>query len=701
MIYSKAIEIGNNKLRIETGRFAKQANGAVMVSYGETMVLVTVTASKQAQEGLDYFPLSVEYREKSFAAGKIPGGFFKREGKPTEKEILSGRLIDRPIRPLFPDNFKNDTQVAAFVYSYDGDNDADVIGAVGASTALAISDIPFAEPIGEVRVSRINGEFILNPTHKQIEEGDMELVVAGTESSIMMVEGDAKEVSEDELLEALKFAHAEIKKIIVIINELKAECGKPKMQVTADNIDENLLKDVNELAYSKFTELVSTVLAKEERANKNEELVNEVLTQLAEKYPEQEKVIKAICHDIEKECMRKRILSEGKRLDGRGLTEVRPITVELGILPRTHASALFTRGETQSLTTLTLGSKGDEQIIDGLQEEYKKRFLLHYNFPPFSVGETGRYSGTGRREIGHGNLAERSLKNIVPKEEEFPYIIRLNSDILESNGSSSMATVCAGSLALMEGGVPVKTAIAGIAMGLVKEGEQYSILTDILGNEDHLGDMDFKVAGSENGITGFQMDIKIQGISYEIMQNALAQAKTGRLHILKIMNDAISQPKEEISKYAPSLIFTQVRPEKIGMVIGSGGKTIQGMQKEFGVEIFIEEDGRISIAGSSIENAKLAKEYIRNLVAEPEMGKIYTGKVVKIADFGAFVEFMPGQQGLLHISQIDTKRVKEVKDVLKVGEIIKVKLIKIENGKMSLSRKATMTEKDESAEENI
>jgi len=517
----------------------------------------------------------------------------------------------------------------------------------------------------------------------------------------MMVEGDAKEVSEDELLEALKFAHAEIKKIIVIINELKAECGKPKMQVTADNIDENLLKDVNELAYSKFTELVSTVLAKEERANKNEELVNEVLTQLAEKYPEQEKVIKAICHDIEKECMRKRILSEGKRLDGRGLTEVRPITVELGILPRTHASALFTRGETQSLTTLTLGSKGDEQIIDGLQEEYKKRFLLHYNFPPFSVGETGRYSGTGRREIGHGNLAERSLKNIVPKEEEFPYIIRLNSDILESNGSSSMATVCAGSLALMEGGVPVKTAIAGIAMGLVKEGEQYSILTDILGNEDHLGDMDFKVAGSENGITGFQMDIKIQGISYEIMQNALAQAKTGRLHILKIMNDAISQPKEEISKYAPSLIFTQVRPEKIGMVIGSGGKTIQGMQKEFGVEIFIEEDGRISIAGSSIENAKLAKEYIRNLVAEPEMGKIYTGKVVKIADFGAFVEFMPGQQGLLHISQIDTKRVKEVKDVLKVGEIIKVKLIKIENGKMSLSRKATMTEKDESAEENI
>ena len=703
MIYSKEIEIGNNKLKIETGKYAKQANGAVMVSYGETYVLVTATASKSAPVGLDYFPLSVEYREKSFAAGKIPGGFFKREGKPTEKEILSGRLIDRPIRPLFPAEFKNDTQIAAFVYSYDGENDADVLGAVGASAALAISDIPFLEPIGEVRVGRINGEFIVNPTHKQIEESDMELVVAGTDSSIMMVEGEAKEISEDELLNALKFAHTEIKKIISAINELRNECGKPKMVVEPRVIDENLLKDVNELAYEKFQNLVATVLAKEERANKNDELVNFVIEQLAEKYPEQESTIKEICHDIEKECMRKRILTEGKRLDGRGLNEVRPISIELSVLPRTHASALFTRGETQSLTTLTLGTKGDEQIIDGLQEEYKKRFLLHYNFPPFSVGETGKYSGTGRREIGHGNLAERSLKNIVPKEEEFPYIIRLNSDILESNGSSSMATVCAGSLALMDGGVPVRTAIAGIAMGLVKEGDEYSILTDILGNEDHLGDMDFKVAGSENGITGFQMDIKIQGISYEIMEKALAQAKAGRLHILKIMNEAISQPRAEISSHAPSLLFTKINPEKIGMVIGSGGKTIQNIQKEYGVEIFIEEDGRVSIAGNNIEKAKQAKEYIRNLVADPEIGKVYNGKVVKITEFGAFVEFLPGAQGLLHISQIDTKRVKEVKDVLKVGDIVKVKLMKIENGKMSLSRKATMKEidveqKDESEE---
>lgn len=703
MIYSKEIEIGNNKLKIETGKYAKQANGAVMVSYGETYVLVAATASKSAPIGLDYFPLSVEYREKSFAAGKIPGGFFKREGKPTEKEILSGRLIDRPIRPLFPAEFKNDTQIAAFVYSYDGENDADVIGAVGASAALAISDIPFLEPIGEVRVGRINREFIVNPTHKQIEESDMELVVAGTDSSIMMVEGEAKEISEDELLNALKFAHTEIKKIISAINELRNECGKPKMVVEPRVIDENLLKDVNELAYEKFQNLVATVLAKEERANKNDELVNFVIEQLAEKYPEQEGTIKEICHDIEKECMRKRILSEGKRLDGRGLNEVRPISIELSVLPRTHASALFTRGETQSLTTLTLGTKGDEQIIDGLQEEYKKRFLLHYNFPPFSVGETGKYSGTGRREIGHGNLAERSLKNIVPKEEDFPYIIRLNSDILESNGSSSMATVCAGSLALMDGGVPVRTAIAGIAMGLVKEGDEYSILTDILGNEDHLGDMDFKVAGSENGITGFQMDIKIQGISYEIMEKALSQAKAGRLHILKIMNEAISQPRAEISSHAPSLLFTKINPEKIGMVIGSGGKTIQNIQKEYGVEIFIEEDGRVSIAGNNIEKAKQAKEYIRNLVADPEIGKVYNGKVVKITEFGAFVEFLPGAQGLLHISQIDTKRVKEVKDVLKVGDIVKVKLMKIENGKMSLSRKATMKEidveqKDESEE---
>ncbi len=693
MIYSKEVQLGDKNIIIETGRYAKQASGAVMVRMGDTMVLVTVVSSESREE-LDYFPLSVEYREKSFAAGKIPGGFFKREGRPTEKEILSGRLIDRPIRPLFPDNFNNETQVAAFVYSFDGENDADVLGAVGASAALTISDIPFLEPIGEVRVGRINGQFIINPTLKQIEESDMELVVAGTATSIMMVEGESKQISEEDLLEALKFAHGEIKKLVQVQLELQKECGKEKIVVPDKEIDEQLFSDVKELVYNRFSELVSTVLAKEERSARNKELVDEAIASLAEKYPEQEKAIKEICHDFEKELLRKRILAEGRRLDGRGLSDIRPITIELGLLPRTHASALFTRGETQSLTTLTLGTKADEQIIDGLQEEFRKRFLLHYNFPPFSVGETGRYSGVGRREVGHGNLAERALKIIAPKEEEFPYIIRLNSDILESNGSSSMATVCAGSLAMMEGGVPVKAAVAGIAMGLVKEGEKYAVLSDILGNEDHLGDMDFKVTGSKNGITAFQMDIKIQGISYEIMEKALQQAKEGRMHILGIMDGAISQPNPNISSYAPSLLFLQINPDKIGSLIGSGGKTIQGIQKEFGVEIFIEEDGKVSIAGVNSEQAKKAKEYIKLLLSEPELGKTYFGKVVKIAEFGAFVEILPGTQGLLHISQIDNTRVNNVKDVLKEGDKVKVKLIKIENGKFSLSRKALLNEEN-------
>lgn len=693
MIYSKEVEIGGKILKIETGKLAKQSNGAVTVQYGDTVVLVTAVAG-ELRDDIDFFPLNVEYREKSFAAGKIPGGFLKREGKPSDKEVLSARLIDRPIRPLFPDNYYNDTQVAAFVYSFDNENDPDVIAAVGASAALVISDIPFLEPIGEVRVGRINGEFVVNPTIAQIEESDLELVVAGTDSSIMMVEGEAKEVSENVLLDALKFAHQEIRKLVKVQNELRELCGKPKMPVPEKVVDQNLLSDVKEIAYEKFKTIVASVLSKEERSAKNKELEQEVITALAEKYPEQEKSIKEILHDIEKELMRTRILEEGLRLDGRKTDEIRPISIELGILPRPHASALFTRGETQSLTTLTLGTKQDEQIIDGLQTEFRKRYILHYNFPPFSVGETGKYSGVGRREIGHGNLAERSLKNILPSEEVFPYMIRLNSDILESNGSSSMATVCAGSLALMEGGVPVKCAVAGIAMGLVKEGDKYAILSDILGNEDHLGDMDFKVAGSENGITGFQMDIKIQGISFEIMEKALAQAKEGRLHILKIMNEAISEPKSSISKFAPTLLSTKINTDKIGAVIGPGGKVIQKIQKDFNVEINIEEDGTVSIAGQDRQKAKEAKEYIKWLTAEPEIGKSYNGKVMKITDFGAFVEILPGTQGLLHISQIDNKRVNKVTDVLKEGDIIKVKLVSIEGGKFSLSRKALLKEKE-------
>ncbi len=695
MVYSKEVEIGGKKLTIETGKLAKQANGAVMVRYADTMVLVTAVAAKEAAEDMDYFPLSVEYKERAFAAGKFPGGFIKREGRPSEKEILSARLIDRPIRPLFPKEYKNDTQVAAFVYSYDGENDSDVVAAVGASAALAISDIPFLEPIGEVRVGRIDGKFIVNPTQQEIEDGDLELVVAGTDNSIMMVEGESKEASEEDLLEALKFAHEEIKKLVQIQNELRELCGKEKMEVKAKEVDEELQKDVHELAYDKFKEIVNSVLAKEERSERNGELAESVLETLAEKYEEREKEIKEVLHDIEKELMRTRILEEGMRLDGRTTTDIRPIAIELGLLPRTHGSSLFTRGETQSLMTLTLGTSGDEQIVDGMQPEYKKRFLLHYNFPPFSVGETGRYGGTGRREIGHGNLAERALKNIVPAEEKFPYIIRLNSDILESNGSSSMATVCSGSLALMDGGAPIKCAVSGIAMGLVKEGEQYSILSDILGNEDHLGDMDFKVAGSRDGITAIQMDIKIQGISFEIMEKALAQAKDGRMHILDKMDEIISTPREMISDHAPTLLSAKINPEKIGTVIGPGGKVIQGIQKDYGVEINIDEDGTVHIASPIAENAKKAKEYIKLLVAVPEEGKIYEGKVVKIEAYGAFVEILPETTGLLHISQVDLKRINAVTDVLKVGEKVKVKLLKIENGKYSLSRKVLLEKKEE------
>lgn len=694
-IIRKEVEIGGKKLTLETGRLAKQADGAVMVRYGDTMVLVTAVASSEAREDIDFFPLSVEYREKAFAAGKFPGGFFKREGRPTEKEVLSSRLIDRPIRPLFPKDFKNETQIMASVYSFDGENDSDVLAAVGASAALHISRIPLLEPIGEVRVGRVDGELIVNPTMKQVEASDIELTVAGTADSIMMVEGEAKEISEEDFLKALRFAHEEIKKLVHLQNELRDACGIEKMNVVEKSYADGLEQDVKELAYDKYSEIVGMSLAKEERSTKNKELNESVLEALAEKYPEQEKDIKQILHDIEKELMRKRILENQPRLDGRSLTDIRQIWIDLGLLPRTHGSALFTRGETQSLMTLTLGTKGDEQIVDGLQEEYKKRFILHYNFPPFCVGEVGRFMGTGRREIGHGNLAERALKFIIPNVEAFPYIIRLNSDILESNGSSSMATVCSGTLAMMDGGVPINTMIAGIAMGLVKEGEEYSVLSDILGNEDHLGDMDFKVAGSEKGITAIQMDIKIQGISFEIMERALHQAKDGRLHILDKMKEAISEPRAGISQFAPTLLFTKIKPEKIGSIIGPGGKVIQGIQKEFSVDIAIDEDGTVNIAGQDKQKAEAAREYIKKLTQEPEIGKVYDAKVIKIQDYGAFVEFLPNIQGLLHISQLDTKRVEKVDSVIKEGEMIKVKLIKVENGKFSLSRKALLTEKNE------
>ena len=687
MIVKKEVEIGGKIFSIETGRYARQANGAVMVRYADTMVLVTAVASAEAKENQDFFPLQVEYREKTSAAGKFPGGFIKREGRPTEKEILSSRLIDRPIRPLFPENFMNETQVIAFVVSYDGENDADVLAAIGASAALTISDVPFDGPIAEVRIGRIEGQLIVNPTHSQIEQGDLELVVAGTSDSIIMVEGESKEVSEDDLLNALRFAQAEIKKLVQLQIDLKNEIGKSKWDIKKEEIDPELKKEVLEIAGEKFKGIVHSVLTKEERSAKNKQLQEEVNLTLAERFPEQEKVIGSILHDLEKELMRERILSEGIRLDGRNTTQVRPITIELGVLPRTHGSALFTRGETQSLTTITLGTKNDEQIIDGLREEYTKRFMLHYNFPPFSVGEVGRMTGVGRREIGHGNLAERALKMVFPGEEIFPYTVRVISDILESNGSSSMATVCAGSLAMMDAGIGISKSVAGIAMGLVKEGDRFAILSDILGNEDHLGDMDFKVAGTTAGITAFQMDIKIQGISFEIMEKALQQARDGRLHILGIMSQAIDAPRQQLSEFAPRLISMKVEQDQIGLIIGPGGKTIQGMQRLFGVEINIEEDGTVNIASPNKENAVKCKEYIKKMTATPEVGETYDGVVTKLMDFGAFVEIIPGKEGLLHISQIDNKRVEKVSDYFKVGDKVTVKLLKIENGKFSLSRK--------------
>ncbi|MGQ9797878.1 MAG: polyribonucleotide nucleotidyltransferase [Ignavibacterium sp.] len=689
-IIKKEVEIGGRTFSIETGRYARQANGAVMVRYGDTMVLVTAVASEEVKEDQDFFPLQVEYREKTSAAGKIPGGYIKREGKPTEKEILSARLCDRPIRPLFPHNFMNETQVIAMVLSYDGENDADVLAACGASAALTISDIPFNGPIGEVRVGRIDGKFVINPTHQQLEVSDIEIVVAGTGDSIMMVEGEAKEVSEAEMLEALKFAQIEIRKIVELQLELQKEAGKAKWAVPEKVIDENLKNDVYELAFEKLKSIVYSVLTKEERSAKNKELAEFVKTSLAEKYPEQQKVIAELLHDMEKDLMRQRILTEGIRLDGRTTTDIRPITIETSLLPRTHGSALFTRGETQSLATVTLGTKNDEQLVDGLLQEYTKKFMLHYNFPPFSVGEVGRMTGVSRREIGHGNLAERSLKMVFPSEDVFPYTVRVISDILESNGSSSMATVCAGSLAMMDAGIPIKSAVSGIAMGLVKEGEQYAILSDILGNEDHLGDMDFKVAGTSKGITGLQMDIKIQGISFEIMEKALAQAKEGRMKILEIMNQAISEPRPHLSPYAPRLITMKIDTDQIGLVIGPGGKTIQKMQRLFGVEIVIDEDGTVNIASPNRENAQKCKEYIKKLTATPEVGEIYEGVVTKIMDFGAFVEILPGKEGLLHISQIDNKRVNKVSDYFKVGDKVTVKLLKIEDGKLSLSRKEVL-----------
>jgi len=691
MSHTKSIEIGGKTITLETGRMAKQAHGAVLISLDDSFVLCTVTASEEAKPGQDFFPLTVDYREKTASVGKIPGGFFKREARPTEKEILSSRLIDRPIRPMFPEGFFNEVQILCSVYSSDRENDPDVIAAIGASACLMISDVPFEDPISEVRVTRLNGELLINPTYDQVEQGDFDITIAGTTDSIMMVEGEAREISEADFLEAIKFGHKYIAEICEFQKEFAKEIGKKKRELNpAEDISE-MTNDVKSICEADIKTVTGTILSKEERRDRNKEINDKVMTALAEKYPEQEKKLANIIHDIQYVVMRDMILNEGKRLDGRGMKDIRQITSEVAVLPRTHGSALFTRGQTQSLTTVTLGTKRDEQMIEGLKELTTKRFILHYNFPPFSTGEVGGRPGPGRREIGHGNLAERALKNLLPSEEEFPYTIRILSDILESNGSSSMATVCAGSLALMDAGVKLKKPIAGIAMGLIKENDKVAILSDILGDEDHFGDMDFKVAGTMEGITAIQMDIKIRGISFDIMEKALTQARDGRLHILGEMQKTLDTPRESISKYAPHLYSMSIPKEMIGAVIGPGGKTIRHIIAESGAEINIDDEGVVTIAAIDKDQAAIARKMIEGLTEVPEIGKIYEGKIKGIKDFGAFVEIIPGKEGLLHISEIDNKRVMKVEDVLKVGQMVQVKLMGIDDsGKLKLSRKVLL-----------
>lgn len=688
------IEVRSKKLTLETGTIAKQADGAVLAQYGDTVVLATAVSDKNPKEGLDFFPLTVDYQEKAYAAGKIPGGFFKREGRPTEKEILTSRLIDRPVRPLFPKGFYCETQGIANVLSYGDENIADILGIISMSAALTISDIPFKTPIGAVRIGRIAGSFVINPDLREVEECDINLVVAGTEEAVVMVEGEAQEISELDLLEALDIAHQEIKRFCSVQNELQSITGRGKRPVTVPVIDAELKNTVTELSLEKIKAVI-TIPDKMRRQN----ALDEILKELVEKLNTGEKDIAmdiiTLFNDIEKNLVRGMILNENRRADGRTPDEIRQISSGVGILPRTHGSALFIRGETQCLAVVTLGTSDDEQKIDSLEGESYKTFMLHYNFPPFSVGEVKPLKSPGRREIGHGMLAERALKAVIPPKSEFPYTIRIVSDILESNGSSSMATVCGGSLALMDAGVPVKSHVAGIAMGLIKEGDRVVILTDILGLEDHLGDMDFKVTGTEKGITAFQLDTKIGGISREIMEKALEQARQGRLHILNKMSETISSPRENLAPYAPRIYTMQIKQEKIRDVIGTGGKVIRGIVEQTGVKIDIEDSGVINIASPDGESVKKAIEIINSITAEAELGKIYLGKVKRIVDFGAFVEILTGTEGLLHISQISEKRIAKVTDEIQEGDEVSVKVIEIDKmGRIRLSRKEALREQE-------
>ncbi len=682
--YKKEIEVAGKKISIETGKIARQADGAIIARCGETVVLATVVGAKKVDPDMDYFPLSVNYQEKYYAAGKIPGGYFKREARPTEAETLISRLIDRPIRPLFPDEFKNEVQLLPTVISYDKENEADILSITASSAALAISGMPFMGPVGASRVGFVDGKYVLNPSKSEMEKSKLDLVVAGTKDAVLMVESEANGLSEEEMLNAVKFGHEGFVPVITMIEELAKECKKPDWTVEKKDLSE-----IKKKLEDKFTEDLKKAFAtrdKQDRSNQISEITDKAkkLYEGNENYTDLD--VNSQLKNLEKTIVRTDILKNKNRIDGRGLADVRPIMCEVGILPRTHGSALFTRGETQAIVTTTLGTSDDEQRIESLEGLKRERFMLHYNFPPFSVGETGRI-GTGRREIGHGKLAWRALHSSLPSQESFPYTFRIVSEITESNGSSSMATVCGTSLALMDAGVPIKEPVAGIAMGLIKEGDDFSVLSDILGDEDHLGDMDFKVAGTKNGITSLQMDIKITGITFEIMEQALKQAKDGRIHILGEMNKALEKSRENVGKHTPKMEKITVDKKDIAAVIGKGGATIREIVEKSGSKVDVNDEGVVTVAAPDEESRNKAMQMIKDITAKAELNKIYHGKVMKIMEFGAFVNFLGKQDGLVHISELADKRVAKVTDVVKEGDEVKVKVIGFDRGKVKLSIK--------------
>ncbi len=687
MIIRESVKIGEKLVTLETGRIAKQAQGAVLVSCGESVVLVTACGSQDPRPGHDFVPLTVDYVEKTYAAGKIPGGFFKREAKLHDDEILTSRLIDRPCRPLFPKGYTNEVQIIATVLSADKDNYCDVLAMLGAPAALHISPIPWAGPIAGVRVGRVEGKLVANPTHEEVKQSDIEIIVAASKDAIVMVEGECSEVSEEEFMEAVTFGQQAVQGVLELMEKMRQAVGKPKWEFEKAEPPEGLAEKVRELGLEPI-QAACREADKAARGQAFKSAKRKIIAELSTEYPENERFIESLFEKLQYDTMRAQVLDTGVRVDGRDTVTVRPITIEVGLLPRAHGSTLFTRGETQAICTATLGTSRDEQKIEGLVEEEWKHFILHYNFPPFSVGEIKMLRGPGRREIGHGNLAERALMRMVPIKEEFPYTIRLVSEITESNGSSSMATVCGGTLALMDAGVPMKAPVAGIAMGLIKEGDRYAVLTDILGDEDHLGDMDFKVCGTEKGVTAIQMDIKIGGLTGEIAEKALQQAREARLFLLDKMTSVLAQPRSALSKYAPRIVTIKIKPDQVRTVIGPGGKMIKAIVDQTGTSINVEDDGSVAIASPDEASVQKAIEIIKSLTTTPEVGQVFKGKVVRLEDYGAFVELVPGKDGLLHISELDWKRVPNIEDYLKLGDEIEVKVIEAEReGRIRLSHK--------------